>query len=75
MIALCVFIAIFGIGAIINAFEVECPYCYNCFDATLFVEEMGCHRQETWVCPNKTCGYENYAGIDHCGLCGTKRGR
>lgn len=24
-----------------------------------------------WICHN--CGYENYEGIDHCGLCGKER--
>ncbi len=68
LIALYIFIAIFGASAIINAVEVQCPYC----DETI---EMGCRRQETWICPNQTCRYVNYDGIDHCGLCGTKRMR
>jgi hypothetical protein len=28
---------------------------------------------DTWTCPKETCGYENYEGIEYCGLCGTKR--
>jgi len=27
----------------------------------------------TWRCPNPSCRYENYDGISHCALCGTKR--
>jgi hypothetical protein len=26
-----------------------------------------------WICPNKSCGYDNYDGIRYCGLCGTER--
>jgi hypothetical protein len=28
---------------------------------------------ETWKCPNKACGFDNYTAIEYCGLCGTKR--
>lgn len=27
----------------------------------------------TWTCSNINCGYENYDGIDYCGLCGTRK--
>lgn len=35
--------------------------------------ETGARRQQVWVCPKSTCGYENYEGIDYCALCGTYR--
>lgn len=28
---------------------------------------------DTWICPNRVCGYVNYEGIDTCPLCGTKK--
>ncbi len=28
---------------------------------------------DTWRCPKKGCGYENYVGINSCALCGTKK--
>src|ERR1700679_281748 len=28
---------------------------------------------ETWICPNKHCGYENYDQVSYCGVCGTNR--
>ena len=28
---------------------------------------------DTWICPNSSCGYENYDAIGYCALCGTKR--
>ncbi len=28
---------------------------------------------DTWTCPNRSCGYQNYEGIDYCALCGTRR--
>jgi hypothetical protein len=28
---------------------------------------------KTWTCPNHSCGYDNYDGIDYCSLCGTRR--
>ncbi|CAB4164316.1 hypothetical protein UFOVP816_18 [uncultured Caudovirales phage] len=30
--------------------------------------------KDEWICPNKSCGYDNYDGIRYCGLCGTERG-
>ena len=30
------------------------------------------HRSE-WKCPKASCGYDNYDGIDYCGLCGTAK--
>ena len=30
--------------------------------------------RDEWICPNKTCRYDNYDGIRYCGLCGTERG-
>lgn len=33
--------------------------------------EAGRGRRATWICPK--CGYENFDGINHCGLCGTNR--
>ncbi len=65
---LCVALAVFGAVAIVETVESECPHCHEPI-------ELGCSRRETWICPNLRCGYENYVGIDYCGLCGTKRGR
>ena len=28
---------------------------------------------DTWICTNKSCGYENYEGINYCGICGKYR--
>lgn len=28
---------------------------------------------ETWICPRKDCGYENYTAINNCAICGTRR--
>lgn len=33
--------------------------------------QAGRGRQETWICLK--CGYENYVGINNCGLCGRDR--
>lgn len=27
----------------------------------------------TWTCPNRSCGYENYEGVSHCAICGSRR--
>jgi len=35
--------------------------------------QTGRGRQETWICRNPDCRYENYVGIDYCGLCGWSR--
>ena len=35
--------------------------------------QMGRARQETWICKNPVCGYENYDGINYCGRCGRYR--
>lgn len=28
---------------------------------------------DTWICPRKDCGYENYTAINNCAICGTRR--
>lgn len=28
---------------------------------------------DTWKCPKRSCGYENYASVRYCALCGTKQ--
>jgi len=35
--------------------------------------QTGRGKQETWICRNPKCCYENYVGIDRCGLCGWNR--
>jgi hypothetical protein len=35
--------------------------------------QAGKKKQETWICRNPDCRYENYVGIDYCGLCGWSR--
>lgn len=62
-----------------NYGAIQCPYC-ECY---ILLEQSinPCSVEEvqravwgdTWTCPKKTCGYENYEGIDYCGMCGTKR--
>jgi len=27
-----------------------------------------------WICPNKSCKYDNMQGIRYCGICGTEKG-
>jgi ABC-type polysaccharide transport system permease subunit len=27
-----------------------------------------------WICPNKSCKYDNMNGIRYCGVCGTEKG-
>ena len=61
-------LAALGAIAIAECMEMPCPYC----DQPI---QLGCSRRETWICPKPTCGYENYVGIEYCGLCGTKRAR
>lgn len=53
-----------------SAGEIECPHCYNVIEY-----EVKGILKDTWICPNKKCGYENYDGIEYCCLCGTKRKR
>lgn len=31
--------------------------------------------EQTWICPNKSCKYDNYDEIRYCGLCGTEKGK
>jgi hypothetical protein len=50
---------LFG-GLYLNAEEVASEQCGRLFP-------------DTWVCPNRNCKYENYVGINYCGICGTWR--
>lgn len=47
----------------------------SCDDSGIFVSiqdlQTGRGRQETWIC--QKCGYENYVGINACGICGRSR--
>jgi hypothetical protein len=45
---------------------ISCPNCQTKL-------EMKGVWGHTWICPNPDCLYENYEGIDYCGLCGTYR--
>lgn len=36
---------------------------------------MGRWMPDTWRCPNLDCQYDNYEGMDYCGLCGTPKPR
>ncbi len=60
LFAICLF-SYLGAGEVSS-----CPHCGQ------KVEFSGTWRGN-WVCPNKTCRYENMDGIDYCGLCGTWR--
>lgn len=42
----------------------RCPHCERPI-------EMRGIFGDTWVCEN--CGYENYDGINRCGICGERR--
>lgn len=50
---------------------IQCPNCHD----TLIIKTEAKRMiwGHTWTCPNPTCGYDNYEGIDYCGICGTKR--
>ncbi len=49
----------------------------SCDDNGVFILiqdiQAGRGRQETWICRNPDCRYENYVGINYCGLCGWSR--
>lgn len=57
-------------GVLIPVQHLSCDA--NGFFTSLQDIQVGKAR-ESWVCPNPDCGYENYVGIDYCGLCGTSR--
>jgi hypothetical protein len=59
-------IGVLSVISYANSHIFECPYC---------LKPIECKRiwGDTWICPNENCGYENYDGINHCGLCGTPR--
>lgn len=49
-----------------NYNTIQCPHCE---EPIQFRGLWG----DTWTCPNKRCGYENYEAVSYCGLCGTYR--
>ena len=63
------FLILLGFIAILsyaNAEEFSCPYC----DKPIEVKRTW---GDTWTCPNPDCRYENYVGLDYCGICGQLR--
>lgn len=66
MIKLMALVGFISLLSYANAETVfNCPHC----EKPIEIRTWG----ETWICPNKKCGYENYDGIDYCGICGTWR--
>jgi hypothetical protein len=57
----------------INAFGEICPCCYRELEPSAEISLERRYFPDTWRCSNPKCGYENYDGITHCALCGTKR--
>jgi hypothetical protein len=53
----------------LNAQDLQCPHCQGFIKTELRIHDGW--FPETWNC-NK-CGYDNYDGINYCGLCGEPR--
>lgn len=45
-----------------------CPHC----EKEIEIVKIG-FFPDTWTCPNENCRYQNYEGINYCGLCGSSR--
>lgn len=57
----------------LHSIEAECPSCER--PMILRAEDIVVrYVHHTWTCQNPNCGYENFDGIEYCGVCGTKRG-
>lgn len=52
--------------------ELTCPNCQSQIKFVLVDDSKGIFG-ETWTCSDPNCGYENYVGINHCGVCGKRR--
>lgn len=50
-----------------------CPNCNEDISDVVRNYNMGWIFPDTWTCPNRNCGYENYDGLSHCSVCGTRR--
>lgn len=66
LIGICLLVIFLASGAYADEY-FQCPYC-ECYSPV-----TGHVFPDTWKCPNKKCGYENYVGIEKCAMCGTKR--
>ncbi len=76
------FYKMLGILAILLFFTVNafgeiyinhsCPHCFEEIEVPIESISVG-FFPDTWKCGNPKCKYENYEGIGHCALCGTKR--
>lgn len=45
-----------------------CPTCGDIIEVEVSVTERKWPFPDTWFC--RSCGYENYEGLNYCGFCG-----